>query len=91
MNEKKNVQTKDGRMNEVSSREKKTQQQHENKTSESESINLVRSLKNITFECECARRWCVRLAFIVSKVESDANVRVGGLVRQWALPHRSPE
>lgn len=68
---------KERRQDERSEQQRK-KNQHKTKTSESESINLVRSLKNITFECECARRWCMRLAFIVSKVESDANIRVGG-------------
>lgn len=45
-------------------------------------------IKNISYECECGAcvyRLCVRLAFIVSQVEIDANDRVGGWVRQCAL------
>lgn len=84
---------KNGRMNEVSSRErKKKKRQHKTKTSESESINLVRSLKISRLSVSVrGADVCASGVRIVSKVESDANVRVGGLVRQWALPHRSPE
>lgn len=52
-------------------------------------FSFFRSLKisrlNVNVWNVCVCRLCIRLAFIVSQVEIDANDRVGGWVRQCAL------